>query len=106
MIAMLQISLLIIVVALSLSPTFGNEFGEHRPEEIKLQHGAVATDDRRCSRNGRAVLKEGGHAVDATVASVLCLGVVSSASSGIGNKKKTMATFKDQSRLTRIKSLR
>ncbi|PKU71465.1 glutathione hydrolase 1-like [Dendrobium catenatum] len=84
MIAMLQISLLIIVVALSLSPTFGKEFGEHRPEEIKLQHGAVATDDRRCSRIGRAVLKEGGHAVDATVASVLCLGVVSSASSGIG----------------------
>ncbi|KAL0912485.1 hypothetical protein M5K25_018458 [Dendrobium thyrsiflorum] len=84
MIAMLQISLVIIVVTLSLSPTFGNEFDEHRPEVIKLQHGAVATDDRRCSRIGRGVLKEGGHAVDATVASVLCLGVVSSASSGIG----------------------
>lgn len=51
---------------------------------IISRHGAVATDDPRCSRIGIAVLKEGGHAVDASVASALCLGVVSSASSGIG----------------------
>ncbi|XP_020571329.1 gamma-glutamyltranspeptidase 1-like [Phalaenopsis equestris] len=82
--AMFQISLIIMVVLLTTSPAFGNEFAKHRLEVIKSSHGAVATDDRRCSRIGREVLKEGGHAVDATVASVLCLGVVSSASSGIG----------------------
>jgi gamma-glutamyltranspeptidase/glutathione hydrolase/leukotriene-C4 hydrolase len=30
------------------------------------------------------VLREGGHAIDASVAAALCLGVVSPASSGIG----------------------
>lgn len=48
------------------------------------RHGAVATDDGRCSRIGVGVLREGGHAVDAAVAAALCLGVVSPASSGIG----------------------
>ncbi|KAG7026815.1 Gamma-glutamyltranspeptidase 1, partial [Cucurbita argyrosperma subsp. argyrosperma] len=55
-----------------------------RPEVIVASHGAVAADDSRCSRIGMDVLREGGHAVDASVATALCLGVVSSASSGIG----------------------
>ncbi|KAK9096820.1 hypothetical protein Sjap_022317 [Stephania japonica] len=53
-------------------------------EIITSRHGAVATDDGRCSRIGRDVLREGGHAIDATVAAALCLGVVSPASSGLG----------------------
>lgn len=58
----------------------------HRPrkEVIVARHGAVAADDRRCSRIGRNVLRRGGNAVDAAVAAALCLGVVSPASSGIG----------------------
>lgn len=55
-----------------------------RPEVIVASHGAVATDDSRCSKIGVDVLREGGHAVDASVAAALCLGVVSPASSGIG----------------------
>ncbi|XP_059643374.1 glutathione hydrolase 1-like [Cornus florida] len=55
-----------------------------RREVITANHGVVATDDGRCSRIGRDVLREGGHAVDASVAAALCLGVVSPASSGIG----------------------
>ncbi|KAM0936399.1 putative gamma-glutamyltransferase, Glutathione gamma-glutamate hydrolase [Dioscorea sansibarensis] len=55
-----------------------------RQEEIVSQHGVVAADDWRCSRVGRDVLREGGHAVDAAVAVTLCLGVVSPASSGVG----------------------
>ncbi|KAK9991086.1 hypothetical protein SO802_026071 [Lithocarpus litseifolius] len=57
---------------------------KRRHEVVVAHHGAVATDDRRCSRIGMEVLREGGHAVDASVASALCLGVVSPASSGIG----------------------
>ncbi|KAG6717325.1 glutathione hydrolase 1-like [Carya illinoinensis] len=57
---------------------------KHRHEVIIARHGAVATDDKRCSRIGMKVLREGGHAVDASVAAALCLGVVSPASSGIG----------------------
>ncbi|PHT80884.1 hypothetical protein T459_13899 [Capsicum annuum] len=55
-----------------------------RTRVIKANNGVVATDDGRCSRIGRDVLIEGGHAVDAAVAAALCLGVVSPASSGIG----------------------
>lgn len=58
--------------------------GPVRREIIKAYRGAVATDDGRCSIIGRNVLREGGHAIDASVAASLCLGVVSSASSGIG----------------------
>ncbi|KAL9332673.1 hypothetical protein ACSQ67_002283 [Phaseolus vulgaris] len=55
-----------------------------RAEVIYARNGAVATDDRRCSRIGKDVLLEGGHAADAAVAAALCLGVVSPASSGLG----------------------
>ncbi|KAF9681945.1 hypothetical protein SADUNF_Sadunf05G0056100 [Salix dunnii] len=55
-----------------------------RHQEVVARHGAVATDDGRCSRIGIHALREGGHAVDAAVAASLCLGVVSPASSGIG----------------------
>ncbi|KAL9459185.1 hypothetical protein AB3S75_002551 [Citrus x aurantiifolia] len=57
---------------------------KHRREVIVAHHGVVATDDGRCSKIGMDVLKAGGHAVDASVAAALCLGVVSPASSGIG----------------------
>jgi len=57
---------------------------KHRGKVIYVHNGAVATDDGRCSRIGKDVLREGGHAVDAAVASALCLGVVSPASSGLG----------------------
>ncbi|KAL8089131.1 hypothetical protein AgCh_038781 [Apium graveolens] len=55
-----------------------------RREGITTCHGAVATDDGRRSLIGRNMLREGGHAIDATVVSALYLGVVSPASSGIG----------------------
>ncbi|CAD6341926.1 unnamed protein product [Miscanthus lutarioriparius] len=55
-----------------------------RREAVTSPHGAVAADDWRCSRIGRDALREGGSAVDAAVASALCLGVVSPASSGVG----------------------
>ncbi|XP_062184914.1 glutathione hydrolase 1-like [Phragmites australis] len=55
-----------------------------RREVVTSPHGAVAADDGRCSRIGRDALREGGSAVDAAVATALCLGVVSPASSGVG----------------------
>ncbi|KAL2332802.1 hypothetical protein Fmac_014015 [Flemingia macrophylla] len=61
-----------------------NGHKKHRAEVIYARNGAVATDDRRCSRIGLKILREGGHAVDAAVAASLCLGVVSPASSGLG----------------------
>lgn len=54
------------------------------PEIIQSEEGVVAADDGRCSEIGASILRQGGHAVDAAVATALCLGVVCSLSSGIG----------------------
>ncbi|OVA12499.1 Gamma-glutamyltranspeptidase [Macleaya cordata] len=51
---------------------------------VESEHGVVAADDGRCSDIGAVTLREGGHAVDAAVATALCLGVVGPMSSGIG----------------------
>ncbi|MCO5548630.1 hypothetical protein L7F22_002090 [Adiantum nelumboides] len=49
-------------------------------------NGAVVGEDSRCSKIGMDIMAEmGGNAVDATVAVVLCVGVVNLVSSGIGS---------------------
>ena len=45
---------------------------------------AVATDTKQCSDIGEDILKANGSAVDAAIAAMFCLGVVSMHSSGIG----------------------
>lgn len=77
--------ILFLLISLSSSTASVNRApSKSRREVITARHGAVATDDGRCSIIGRNVLGDGGHAVDAAVAAALCLGVVSPASSGIG----------------------
>ncbi|CAN8326436.1 unnamed protein product [Cochlearia groenlandica] len=53
-------------------------------DAIESENGVVAADDSRCSEIGVSVLRSGGHAVDAAVATTLCVGVVNPMSSGIG----------------------
>ena len=53
-------------------------------KDIESEVGVVAADDGRCSEIGASMLRQGGHAVDAAVATALCLGVVYATSSGIG----------------------
>ena len=45
---------------------------------------AVATDTPQCSQIGKKILNDNGSAVDAAIAAMFCLGVVSMHSSGIG----------------------
>lgn len=66
------------------SSFFWSSIADERRGRITAQHGIVATDHGECSKIGRHILRQGGHAVDAAVAAALCLGVVSPASSGIG----------------------
>ncbi|KAK6120481.1 hypothetical protein DH2020_045774 [Rehmannia glutinosa] len=51
---------------------------------VESKQAVVAADDGRCSEIGVSMLEKGGHAVDAAVATAVCLGVVSQMSSGIG----------------------
>ncbi|KAB2619730.1 gamma-glutamyltranspeptidase 1-like [Pyrus ussuriensis x Pyrus communis] len=83
MMSLLTIALVFLSLLLPTSSATSGS-AKSRPEVISVRHGAVATDDRRCSRIGKDVLREGGNAVDVSVAAALCLGVVSPASSGIG----------------------
>ncbi|XP_065849311.1 glutathione hydrolase 3 [Euphorbia lathyris] len=53
-------------------------------EIVESEVGVVAADDRRCSVIGADILRQGGHAVDAAVATALCVGVVNPMASGIG----------------------
>ena len=41
-----------------------------------MKHGAVASENKRCSDIGVDVLKDGGNAVDAAIAATFCVGVV------------------------------
>ncbi|ENN71681.1 hypothetical protein YQE_11605, partial [Dendroctonus ponderosae] len=41
-----------------------------------VPHGSVATDSLECSRVGTQILKQGGKAVDAAIASAFCMAVV------------------------------
>lgn len=43
---------------------------------VKAKNGAIASENARCSLIGVDALKDGGTAVDAAIASVLCVGVV------------------------------
>ena len=52
--------------------------------KVKSYKGAVASDNQICSQIGVNILSKNGNAVDAAVATRLCLGVISPASSGLG----------------------
>ncbi|KAJ9252946.1 hypothetical protein DTO207G8_4466 [Paecilomyces variotii] len=88
----LGMALLMVVSALTLLSNFARAppgFLQNLPggyhdnrEEGKL--GAVASENAICSRYGTDMLKMGGNAADALVATVFCVGVTSMYHSGIG----------------------
>ncbi|VDD94571.1 unnamed protein product [Enterobius vermicularis] len=50
----------------------------------QFKKAAIATDHGLCSEIGRDILFLGGNAVEATIASLICIGVVNPQSSGLG----------------------
>ncbi|KAK4437139.1 Glutathione hydrolase 2 [Sesamum alatum] len=76
--------LAVFVLSLLSSALFLNSSSAARGERVKANNGVVATDETECSKIGRDMLRLGGHAVDAAVASTLCIGVLRPADSGLG----------------------
>ncbi|KAG9103041.1 hypothetical protein FRC06_000368 [Ceratobasidium sp. 370] len=65
-------------------PTGGTSGPRNPAYLINAEHGAVASEAEVCSQIGVDVLKDGGNAVDAAIASNLCVGTVNPFSAGIG----------------------
>ncbi|XP_068678858.1 glutathione hydrolase 1 proenzyme-like [Montipora capricornis] len=53
-------------------------------KQFAYRHAAVASDNAECSKVGRNILKKGGSAIDAAIATTLCVGVINMHSTGIG----------------------
>ena len=71
---------LLIVVFSNQSPTSAKQ----PVKQHFYHHAAVAADNAECSKVGRNILKKGGSAVDAAIATTLCVGVINMHSTGIG----------------------
>ncbi|KAH6879874.1 gamma-glutamyltranspeptidase [Thelonectria olida] len=79
--------ILIVLICSSLSffiPRVYNPRTRKLSDQNPGQLGAVVTENRRCSRIGIDILRRGGNAADAAVASTLCVGTVGMYHSGIG----------------------
>ncbi|ORX72089.1 hypothetical protein DL89DRAFT_265746 [Linderina pennispora] len=76
------IALIFVGGILAKAASFGDS--DTRSTLVTARNGAVATDEPRCSKIGSQVLIDGGNAVDAAIASTLCIGILQAHSSGIG----------------------
>ena len=50
----------------------------------EYRNAAVACENPQCSQIGMNILKKGGNSVDATISTLICIGMINSFSSGFG----------------------
>ncbi|XP_075390233.1 glutathione hydrolase 1 proenzyme-like [Tenrec ecaudatus] len=76
---LVAIALVVLIVVLCLCLPSSPQHTDH-----VYPRAAVATDAKRCSEIGRDALRDGGSAVDAAIAALLCVGLMNAHSMGIG----------------------
>ena len=84
LIAILLLLISTVVIAGMLVHLDSKEQGPNRKVLIHAKNGAVATELDTCSIIGVKILREGGNAVDAAIASGISIGSINMFSSGIG----------------------
>ncbi|XP_072164276.1 glutathione hydrolase 1 proenzyme-like [Diadema setosum] len=99
--ATLAIILLVFTVVACLIFPLVIQPGQKNVSGYVFEHGAVAADSEICSAVGRDILKEGGSAVDAAIAAMLCIGVVHPSSAGIGGGF-FMTIYKRETRTSQV----
>ncbi|XP_052065956.1 glutathione hydrolase 1 proenzyme-like, partial [Mytilus californianus] len=76
--------LLAFFIVIILAAILQSKEGSGQPRKITVRKGAVGADHEVCSRIGKDVLVDGGSAVDAAIATLLCNGVMAPHNMGIG----------------------
>ncbi|TKX20357.1 glutathione hydrolase proenzyme [Elsinoe australis] len=66
------------------APTDHVEYSHGNDTSALGRHGAVSSESAICSRIGTDIIRKGGNAADAMVASVFCTGVIGMYHSGVG----------------------
>ena len=84
LIAVLLVLISIAVIAGMMVLLDSKDQGPNRKVLIHAKNGAVATELDTCSIIGVKILREGGNAVDAAIASGICIGSINMFSAGIG----------------------
>ncbi|XP_060699843.1 glutathione hydrolase 1 proenzyme-like isoform X2 [Hemiscyllium ocellatum] len=83
-IALILVCVFVLVLYFALKPAYPFERNNSCERNHSFEKAAVATDAEKCSEIGRYILRQNGSAVDAAIASLLCIGVMNAQYMGIG----------------------
>eukprot|EP01095_Lingulamoeba_sp_RSL-Kostka_P001466 TRINITY_DN12048_c0_g1_i1.p1 TRINITY_DN12048_c0_g1~~TRINITY_DN12048_c0_g1_i1.p1 ORF type:complete len:613 (+),score=201.80 TRINITY_DN12048_c0_g1_i1:82-1920(+) len=85
---------------LFLGPNFDEQVLENTTKTYTFKNAAVATDNMICSEVGKNIMeKHGGNAIDASIGSTLCLGVLQQFASGLGGGGTSMVYIKEENKV-------